>query len=176
VVTPLHPVALTDVQYLERTARAAVVVASSWSERDGIEERTVLVEEVAAYRPGAFFERELPCLLAVLRVVTTEIRCVVVDGYVDLQAGAPGLGAHLHDALERAIPVIGVAKTAFRGATSAVEVLRGRSRAPLYVTARGVDLAEAERLVRGMHGPHRIPTLLQRADHLARGLVTPRST
>lgn len=137
----------------------------------------MLVDQVAAYRPGAFFERELPCLLSVLRAVATKVRCVVVDGYVELDAaGAPGLGAHLHDALDRALPVIGVAKTAFRGAAFAAPVLRGQSRVPLYVTARGIELAEAERLVRSMHGPHRLPTLLLRADHLARGLVTPRST
>lgn len=173
---PLHPLAVTDVQYLEPGARAAVVVAAGWSDAATLEERTVLVEQVAAYRPGAFFERELPCLLAVLRAVTTEIGCVIVDGYVELDAaGAPGLGAHLHEALARRVPVIGVAKTAFREATSAAAVLRGTGRTPLYVTARGVDLAEAARRVSAMAGPHRIPTLLQRADHLARGLVTPRA-
>jgi deoxyribonuclease V len=165
-----------DVHYLDRGARAAAVVAASWSDPSAIEERTVLVDDVAAYRPGAFYERELPCLLAVLRNVTTPPRCVVVDGYVELDAvGAPGLGAHLHDALGGTIPVVGVAKTSFRGAAFALSVVRGRSRSPLFITARGVPLAEAEMLVRSMHGPHRIPTLVQRVDHLARGLVTPRA-
>lgn len=178
MTTPsLHPLAITDVQYLDRGARAAAIVAMEWSDAAAVEERTVLVDEVAAYRPGAFFERELPCLLSILRALATKVRCVVVDGYVELDAaGAPGLGAHLHEALERAVPVIGIAKTAFRGAAFATPVLRGQSRSPLFVTARGVSLAEAARLVGSMHGPHRIPTLLQRADHLARGLVTPRST
>ena len=31
----------------------------------------------------------------------------------------------------------------------------------------------AAELVRGMHGPHRLPTLLKRADQLARGHATP---
>jgi deoxyribonuclease V len=35
----------------------------------------------------------------------------------------------------------------------------------------GIDPREAATLVAGMHGPHRIPTLLRRADQLARGLV-----
>jgi len=31
----------------------------------------------------------------------------------------------------------------------------------------------AAELVRGMHGPHRLPTLLKRADQLAHGHATP---
>lgn len=170
-----HPVAITDVHYLDQGARAAAVVAAAWSDALPIEERTTIVGAVAAYRPGAFFERELPCLLSVLHTVATPLRCVVVDGYVELDAdGTPGLGARLHEALGGTIPVIGVAKTSFRGAAFAAPVLRGQSRAPLFVTTRGMPIAEAELLVRSMHGPHRIPTLVQRVDHLARGLVTPR--
>jgi deoxyribonuclease V len=177
-VTPLPsehgPVAITDVHYLDAGARAAVVVATAWSDASAIEERTVLVDAVAPYRPGAFFERELPCLLAVLRAVSAPLGCVVVDGYVELDtAGSPGLGAHLHEALGGTVPVLGIAKTAFRGASFAVPVLRGRSRSPLFVTARGLSRDDAERLVRSMHGPHRLPTLVQRADHLARNLAQP---
>src|SRR5713226_9214071 len=65
---------------------------------------------------------------------------LVVDGYVDLDpTGRPGLGAHAH--AEFGVPVIGVAKTAFRTATHAMPVLRGRSARPLFVTARGVGSA-----------------------------------
>jgi deoxyribonuclease V len=32
---------------------------------------------------------------------------------------------------------------------------------------------EAAEFIRGMHGPHRLPTLLKRADHLARGHAAP---
>lgn len=168
--------AFTDVHYLGPSARAAVAVAAAWSDVAATEEHTVLVGAVASYRPGAFFERELPCLLEVLRTVATPLRCVVVDGYVELDAsGSPGLGAHLHEALGGAVPVVGLAKTSFRGSTFATRVLRGDSLSPLFVTARGIPIAEAEQLVRSMHGPYRIPTLVQRVDHLARGLVTPRN-
>ncbi|WP_437898538.1 hypothetical protein [Sorangium sp. So ce124] len=48
---------------------------------------------VRPYRPGAFFERELPCLLEVLGRVRARPAALVIDGYVELdQAGAPGLG------------------------------------------------------------------------------------
>ncbi len=172
------PVAFADVDY--RTpdgARAACVVASAWSDAASCEERYVDIETVAPYRPGAFYERELPCLLAVLASVTTPYRMVVVDGYVDLDAkGTPGLGARLFEALGGRIPIVGVAKTAFRGATFATSVLRGSSRKPLYLTARGIDVGAVADLVRTMHGPFRLPTLLGRVDHLARGWPTPEAT
>jgi deoxyribonuclease V len=37
----------------------------------------------------------------------------------------------------------------------------------------GTDAASAAMLVQGMHGPHRIPTLIARADRLARGHERP---
>lgn len=172
------PVAFTDVDY--RTpdgARAACVVASAWSDATPCEERYVDIESVAPYRPGAFYERELPCLLAVLASITTPYRVVVVDGYVDLDVeGTPGLGARLYEALGGRVPIVGVAKTAFRGASFATSVLRGSSRKPLYVTARGIDVGSVAEWVRTMHGPYRLPTLLGRVDHLARGWPTPDST
>jgi deoxyribonuclease V len=122
----------------------------------------------AAYVPGDFYRRELPALLELLRMVEYELQAVVVDGYVWLSAdGKPGLGAHLFQALAGRIPVIGVAKNPFRGA-AAVEVLRGSSGRPLYVTAAGIDSGQAASLVRLMHGPHRVPTLLRHVDLLAR--------
>jgi deoxyribonuclease V len=38
----------------------------------------------------------------------------------------------------------------------------------LFVTAAGIAPPRAADLVRSMHGPHRIPTLLKRTDQLAR--------
>lgn len=132
------------------------------------------IESVQPYEPGAFFKRELPCLLEVLGRIETELKLVVVDGYVDLDdAGAPGLGGHLHQSLGGRVAVVGVAKTAYRGGTFAARVVRGGSRRPLFVTARGIERDDAARLVEGMHGEHRIPTLLQRADRLARGIGIP---
>ncbi len=50
-------------------------------------------------------------------------RYSVIDGYVWLDdQGKKGLGARLYDALDAQIPVIGVAKTLFATATSAIEV------------------------------------------------------
>jgi deoxyribonuclease V len=103
---------------------------------------------------------------AVLATAAT-LDVLVIDGYVDLDPhGRPGLGAHVHDHV--GIPVIGVAKTAFRAAAHAAVVRRGTALRPLYVTAVGVPVEEAADLVAGMAGRHRIPVALRRADRLAR--------
>jgi deoxyribonuclease V len=121
---------------------------------------------VAPYQPGEFFLRELPPLRAVLADVRG-LRLLVVDGYVDLDpSGRPGLGAHAHATF--GVPVIGVAKTRFRMASHAVQVVRGRSARPLFVTAAGIPSGEAARLVRRMAGQFRLPDALRRVDALAR--------
>jgi deoxyribonuclease V len=123
---------------------------------------------VHAYQPGQFFRRELPCLLAVLRELPP-VAVVVVDGYVWLDGvSVAGLGAHLYQALAGKVAVVGVAKTKFGGPGGAVEVVRGRSTRPLFITAVGMDAQRAAEHVRSMHGPDRIPTLLKRVDSLAR--------
>ena len=159
--------AAVDVHYLSSGgARAAAVLAGDAAFVDVLAERTAVVPEVLAYRPGEFFVRELPPLRAVLDGVRG-LRLLVIDGYADLDpAGRPGLGAHAH--AELGIPVIGVAKSAFRTATHAMPVLRGNSARPLFVTAAGMPRTDAADLVRHMAGRFRLPDALRRADTLAR--------
>jgi deoxyribonuclease V len=77
---------------------------------------------------------------------------LVVDGYVDLDpSGRPALGAHVH--AEFGIPVIGVAKSAFRAATHAVPVPWRNSAGPVFVTAAGMPRADAAELVRAHDWP-----------------------
>ncbi|MBB5871433.1 deoxyribonuclease V [Allocatelliglobosispora scoriae] len=147
-------------------AVAALVLAEDPSFGVLAGERVVRLTDVAPYRPGAFFERELPCLRAVLAGVDLDL--LIVDGYVQLDPdGRPGLGVHAAEAF--GIPVVGVAKTAFRSATHAVPVLRGDSARPLLVTATGFPVDDAAAMVRGMAGEHRIPDALRRVDQLSRG-------
>lgn len=164
-----------DVHYpAEGGARAALVVAADAAFAEVVEERTVWLDQAAAYRPGRFYERELPPLRTVLRGVAP-LDQLVVDGYVDLDpAGRPGLGLHVHEA-GLAPVVLGVAKTEFRAATHAVAVVRGSSRRPLWVTAVGLPVADAAEQVAGMAGGARIPDALQRVDSLARGTQLPRA-
>jgi len=165
--------AAADVHYLRSGgARAAAVVAADPAFSRLVGERIAMVADVAPYQPGQFYLRELPPLRAVLDGLSG-LGLLVLDGYADLDPdGQPGLGARAHQAF--GVPVIGVAKTPFRTATHAIEVLRGTSARPLYVTAAGMPQGDAAELVRQMAGQHRLPDALRRADTLARrGLPQP---
>lgn len=162
----------TDVQYFDDgTGRAAGIgfwhtadAGPAWTE-------THVQTGIAPYEPGAFFKRELPCLLPLLQPRLSELTVIIVDGHVDLGPDRPGLGRHLLNALPQwKGTVVGVAKNDFVGA-SPREVLRGGSVKPLYVTAAGPEADKAEQWVREMHGPFRFPTLLKLADQIARGNV-----
>lgn len=159
--------ACVDVAYGDHGAAAACLLFDAFGDARARGAHVVRLRdgEIAPYVPGRFYERELPPILRVLSGVTVPLDVVVVDGHVWLGPDRPGLGAHLHAAIR--VPVIGVAKTAFRGAPT-IEVLRGRSARPLFVTAIGVDPDQAAAAVRAMHGPSRIPTLLRDVDRLAR--------
>jgi deoxyribonuclease V len=164
----LRMLAALDVHYDDTHghAIAAAVVFSDWLAQQAIDEYTATIEHIAPYVPGEFFRRELPCLLAVIAKIVEPLDCLIIDGYVRLN-DRPGLGQHLHDALGQRIPVIGVAKTRFANAP-AIEVFRGASRSALFVTAIGIDPQQAADDIRAMHGEHRLPTMLSRADRLAR--------
>ncbi|OGA44428.1 MAG: hypothetical protein A3F74_18730 [Betaproteobacteria bacterium RIFCSPLOWO2_12_FULL_62_58] len=79
----------------------------------------------------------------------------------------------MHEALRRASPVIGVAKTEFvalHGSPLVDLAYRGLSKKPLFVTSIDIDLREAGALISSMHGSYRIPEALRLADRLARRL------
>lgn len=163
--------AFTDVHYVGAGARAACVLAGDWGDAQGLRRLVAVVPQVAPYVPGRFFERELPPLCAVL-AGAGPLEVVVVDGYAVLDdAGTPGLGAHLHAAL--GVPVVGIAKTSFRGSQMARRLERPGGVKPLFVTAAGLRVEAAHALARRLHGAFRIPTLLKEADALARGHLAP---
>jgi len=140
----------------------------NWEAAEPREEKFVHLNGIAPYEPGSFYRRELPCLLACINLFAPA-DFIVIDGYVSLDsAGTPGLGGHLYDALPRKTAVIGVAKTKFKDAAWAIPILRGTSRTPLYITAIGIDAADAANRVRQMHGNNRMPTILKRTDRLCR--------
>lgn len=158
-----------DAHYREPGACVAGVGFSAWTDSAPLATWSMWVPEVEAYIPGQFARRELPCILALLAILPTHSslhapRMILVDGYVDLGA-RPGLGRRVHEAT--GIPVIGIAKTRFSGA-EALEVRRGGSTLPLFVTAAGCDAREAATQLASMAGAHRIPTLLGLADRLSR--------
>ncbi|MCB9235632.1 MAG: endonuclease V [Bacteroidia bacterium] len=165
----------TDVYYYEKSAKA-VGMLLEW---EGSEEIEILVAEIPGvefgeYAPGEFYKRELPCLLELLKQVDLKaIDGIVVDGHI--YAGGPdkpGLGARLYEALGEKIPVIGVAKSSFRGnGETVVEVFRGKSKNPLYVSALGIPKERAAAWIQNMKGEHRMPVLLKKLDGLTRGNI-----
>lgn len=158
-----------DVDYRTTEVVAACVGFHDWADpSSGVEAVTRTPGAPPAYESGAFYRRELPYVVAALGAMSVAPTVVIVDGYVWLGPGRPGLGAHLHAALGGRIDVIGVAKRRFEGASTAVPILRGTSRQPLFVTTTGTDVIAVAAAVRGMHGPHRLPTMLKRVDRLAR--------
>ena len=164
-------IAVVDVAYRGRGAHAACAVIDAWDGNSPLFARTAAVSTVLPYAPGRFYVRELPCLLAVLEALPQLPPTVVVDAYVVLPGGRPGLGAHLHDALGGRTTVVGIAKTPFAGALSCpfiVPVTRGASGNPLFVTAVGMAPDDAARHVRAMAGRHRIPDIVRIVDRLAR--------
>jgi deoxyribonuclease V len=154
-----------DVDYRTGYAISAGVAFSNWEDEFPARVFISKVTNVAPYEPGQFYKREMPCILQLLADHNLAPDFIVIDGFVVLgHDSRPGLGMHLHDALEPKIPVIGVAKTAFKDSKAESEVLRGKSQKPLYVTAVGIAYENAKDLIRSMHGKHRIPTLLKFVD------------
>ncbi|WP_322618589.1 endonuclease V [Deinococcus terrestris] len=158
-----------DVGYSPGWAKAAGILFREWTDEHPERVVTAHLASPEEYLPGQFYRRELPALLSVIGPVLLETHTVVIDGYVWLGSERrPGLGLHLWEALERRIPVIGVAKTRFQGTPEETEVLRGTSGSPLFVTAVGLSLEEAKGHLKGMAGKHRLPTLLKEVDRLSR--------
>jgi len=158
-----------DVHYSDIGAIVAGVVFEDIDSSVITREYNKKISQVSDYSPGHFYKRELPAILELLQDVEYDIKTIIIDGYVWLSsANRPGLGAHLYNALNKKIPVIGVAKNAYKDASMAARLYRGRSRKPLYVTAAGIENKQAVYLVKKMHGPHRLPTLLKYVDRLSR--------
>lgn len=168
--TQSGPIACLDVAYSAAASVAACALIDDWEAPTPISVHSFqILGSPADYEPGRFFLRELPLLLELLFSLKSQVSVAVVDGYVWLSGdGRAGLGAHLFDQLGGACPVIGVAKTRYRGDTWSNEVFRAASKRPLLVTSVGIDATQAAACIEKMHGKHRIPTLLKIADRLAR--------
>ncbi|MFD0860677.1 endonuclease V [Sungkyunkwania multivorans] len=160
-----------DVHYKPTYAKAVGLLFRDWQDKEPTSVFSERINEVEPYIPGQFYQRELPCIMALLQKVDLKaLAFILVDGFVFLDdVGKHGLGGHLYERLDKEIPIIGVAKTGFHSIKNSVqEITRGNSKTPLYVTAVGVDLAVAATYVLNMHGNHRIPTLLKEMDRLTK--------
>ncbi len=137
-----------DVNYIEDKALVAGILFEYWQGSETICQITTKINNVSEYEPGQFYKRELPCILEILTQLESLPEIIVVDGYVELGSEQkPGLGKHLHDAIDGKSIIIGVAKNRFEDTPVETEVFRGGSQRPLYVTAIGTRSPEKCRVV-----------------------------
>ena len=165
-------IAALDVHYFDDFSMAAAVVFENWGDDEAVEQFVIRCDQATRYEAGQFYQRELLPLKRIVEAIDkTEcsIKTYIVDAYCHLSdERQPGLGAYLSKCLYADTAVIGVAKNRYRETKHAIEVRRGKSDKPLFVTSIGIDYFEAANQVASMHGPFRIPTLLKMVDGLAR--------
>lgn len=162
-----------DTYYFDDKARTACVAFQNWEDKEPFQIYIKYHTDIEDYKSGEFFKRELPCILDALKdIPLTENDTIIVDGYVVLNNDYKyGLGAYLYEALDKRIPVIGVAKNLYKEANQyRLALVRGDSGKPLYITSLGIDIHEAYDNIRKMDGLYRMPTLLKRLDQLSRGI------
>lgn len=161
-----------DTFYGDGYAKTAAVGINNWDSSKPKVELSDTIYKVNKYESGAFYKRELPCLLHLLSKVNLNHAedILVIDGYVLLSDdGKLGLGGYLYNALDNKVPVIGVAKSNFSTIYELKEkIYRGSSKKPLFVTSLGYDLQKASKNILSMHGNYRIPTILKLADQNSR--------
>jgi len=155
-----------DVHYKAAGAKA-VGVLFNWE--DDFPEEVIIeyINEVAVYVPGEFYKRELPCLLKIIEQISLDnIDAIIIDGYVYIDNDMNfGLGGRLWEALEKCVPVIGVAKTSFfRNKDTVRELKRGISNSPLYISSIGMELDASVSFIRKMKGDYRMPDILTFLD------------
>ena len=156
-----------DTYYYENKAKTIGVSFNKWENDKPIEIYNEIIEGIAAYEPGSFYKREMPCILSLLKKIDlNDVQFIIVDGYVILDNdGKYGLGGHLYEELSEKIPIIGVAKSGYdSNKLNSKALLRGESKKPLYISAIGIELNLAFEYIKSMHGNYRMPTLLQIMD------------
>ena len=103
-----------------------------------------------------------------LEKVKEKIDLIIIDSFIWVKGYKNGLGAYLHKSINCKIPIIGVAKSYLKGSMAHLEIFRGRSLNPLYVSSIGIDLNCSAKLIMDLKGDFRIPDILKMVDKLSR--------
>ncbi|AZA54793.1 endonuclease V [Chryseobacterium sp. G0201] len=160
-----------DTYYYDDYANTICIAFEDWTSEKETEIFSEKTEITSDYESGAFYKRELPCILSLLnKIELKEGDIIIVDGYVTLDDdGKIGLGGYLYDALEQKYPIIGIAKNGFTTPDSQRRAIyRGESKTPLFLTVKGSDVDKMKLNIEKMYGSYRIPTLLKKLDQLTR--------
>lgn len=151
------------------TGAAAGVAFDDWAAAEPTRTCISLIAHVEKAQPGDAGQRELTCLLQLLREQGLAPEVILINGWVHTDAmETAGLGRHLYQALGGRVAIIGVARTALPGTPAQFEVYREEEARPLIVTCVGIELGAAKARLRAMHGKRRVPTLLKLATRLAK--------
>lgn len=160
-----------DTYYFEDKAKTVGLAFENWTNNLIINTYVETLSGIDEYVSGEFYKRELPCIVSILNQINlTACEAIIIDGFVVLNDDEKlGLGGHLFQTLKGKIPVIGVAKNNFLQLEKLKrEVMRGESKKPLYITAKGIDLDEAAARIKNMDGQFRLPDVLKKVDALGR--------
>lgn len=163
-------VAAFDIHY-DRKPIKGVAVLFDWSDKTPQQSISHYFDRVEEYESGAFFKRELPCIIKLLENLQLEqIDTIIVDGSVWVNDDKKkGLGAYVFDHLQGKIPVIGVSKNQLKDCNILCKpILRGKSQKHLWVSAIGLPLEQAAEKIKNMQGEFRIPEVLKKLDRLTR--------
>lgn len=163
-------IAAIDIHYKETYAKAVCVVFD-WADETAEHVYTDLITEVAPYVSGEFYKRELPCIIKVLEQVQLDtLEAIIVDGHVFVDNDKKyGLGGYVWEALDKQVPIIGIAKKSFIHTEKvATPIKRGTSESPLFVSCIGIDKETVLEKIKLFHGEHRMPTILKLVDSHSR--------
>lgn len=159
-----------DIHYKSAYAKAVGVLFSIADEQPQ-KIITDLIKDVKDYQSGAFYKRELPCILQLLKQVDlTIIQYIIVDGHVFIDNNKThGLGGYLWEALNQTIPIVGIAKRTFFNTEQVITpIYRGKSSNPLYLSCIGMSFQKALAEINKLHGSYRIPTILKILDQISK--------
>lgn len=162
---------LFDTYYYDDKAKTICLSFEDWNKEDDFIVYTKTITNLVEYVSGEFYKRELPCIMDLIsKIDLDKVNLIIIDGFVYLDDNYKfGLGAYLYEALNREIPIIGVAKRDFASINKNREVIfRGKSKSPLFITSIGIELKTASKKIKEMNGEFRIPTLLKEVDRLTR--------
>ncbi|NJM79536.1 MAG: endonuclease V [Flavobacterium sp.] len=160
-----------DVHYKADYAKTVLLFFENWQSETPSNVVTHITKDVMEYEPGSFYKRELPCIMNALQTVSLDaIEVIIIDGYIYVDnEGKYGLGGHLYEALDKNFSIIGVAKTSFQSnKETVVEVYRGESKNPLFVSAIGLEKEVGANYIKNMFGEYRMPYLLKLMDQITK--------
>ena len=156
--------------YYKETKAQVVGVLFNWEDENPKNILVETVERVEEYIPGEFYKRELPCLLKIVEKVNlSDLEAIIVDGHVYVDNEKYGLGGRVYEHLHCQVPVIGIAKSSFyANKDMTIEIYRGKSKTPLYISSIGTDLNDVAEKIINMKGEYRMPTILKTLDNLTK--------